>query len=803
MLEELRRSLRSLGKSLGFTLVAVSTLALGIGSTTALFSVVNSIVLKPLPYHDPNRLVKILEIKQGEPEATARRPASPPDFGDWQQKSHAFEQLAAVQEDVNVPVTTGDEPYRAAAVRVSSGLFALLGRQPQRGRPFLPSEDRPNAEAVVMLSHAFWQSHFAGDPTLVGKALTIAGKPTTVVGIMPEDFHFPAAKVEMWLPLAMDFAGASRWARFLSVYGRLRPSISLAQAQQEMTTLASQLARDNPGPDTGMGALVVPLKQEIVGESGRPLWLLFGAVGFVLLIALVNVTNLFLLRTLGRQREIAVCAAFGASRVRILRQFLGESMLLAVLGSGLGLLLATAGVRLFLALSPEGVPRLAEVAVDPAALALTVALCIATGLVLGLAPGISAYGPSLSEVLRIGSRGTEGVHRRRLRSVLVAGEIALSVVLLIGACLMMVSFVRLFRVSPGFRPEKVLTLQFTLPRSSYPEGAQKAAFFGRVLERVAAVPGVTSAGLINNLPLSGSNTHWNFHLEGQHVEQGKEPQAGYRIVDEGYFRTLRIPLVAGRPFRLADHQKGSAVVLVNDTLARRYWPRGDALGKRLRLGDEGSTDQPWLTVVGVVGDVRHAGLATPVEPELFVPYSPDWWDPMTLVVRTGGDPAQAAGGVRAAIWDLDRTLPLYNVRTMEEVLAGSLAKARLNLILMAAFAVAAFVLAIVGIYGIMAQSVDLQAQTIAVHMALGADRPTVLRGVLRQGFVLSASGVAAGIAVALALGRTLESLLYGISASDPAAIAGVAAIFLVIALAAVLVPALRATRIDPMVCLKA
>jgi putative ABC transport system permease protein len=803
MLEELRRSLRSLLKSFGFTMVAVGTLALGIGSTTALFSVVNSILLKPLPYHDPDRLVKVPEIKQGEPEATARRPASPPDFGDWLQKSHSFERLAAVQEDVNVPLTSGDEPYRAAAVRVSSSLFPLLGRQPHRGRPFLPSEDRPDAEPVVMLSYAFWQNHFGGDPTLVGKVLTISGKPHTVVGIMPEDFHFPTAKAEIWLPLAMDLAGGSRWARFLSVYGRLRPGTSLAQAQLEMTALAAQLAHDNPGPDTGMSALVVPLKQEIVGDSGRPLWLLLGAVGFVLLIALVNVTNLFLLRTLGRQREIAVCAAFGASRVRILRQFLGESMLLAVIGSGVGLLLAVAGVRLFLALSPEGIPRLAEVAVDPAALALTVALGIVTGLVLGLAPGISAYGPSLSEVLRIGSRGTEGVHRRRLRTVLVAGEIALSVVLLIGACLMMVSFARLFKVNPGFRPEKVLTMQFTLPRSSYPEGAQKAAFFGRVLERVAAVPGVVSDGMINHLPLSGSNTHWNFHLEGQHVEQGKEPQAGYRVADEGYFRTLRIPLVAGRLFRLADHQKGAAVVLVNDTMARRYWPRGDALGKRLRLGDESSTDQPWLTVAGVVGDVRHDGLAVPAAPELFLPYSPDWWDPMNLVVRTSGDPEQAAGSVRAAVWDLDKTLPLYNVKTMDGVLAGSLAKLRLDLVLMAVFAAVAFVLAIVGIYGIMAQSVDLQAPTIAVHMALGADRPAVLRSVLWRGLVLSASGVAAGVAASLALNRTLASLLYGVSASDPAAFAGVAALFLVIAQVAVLIPALRATRVDPMTCLKA
>jgi putative ABC transport system permease protein len=804
MMDELRQSARSLFKSPGFTLVSVGTLALGIASTTAFFSIVSSIVLNQLPYSDPGRLVKVWEVKKNEPVETAHRPASFPNFADWRQRARSFEHLAAVQEDVNFHLTGGDEPYRVEAARVSAELFPLLGLGPVVGRTFSAAEDKPGAEPVVILSYGLWQRRFGSDPRLVGRTVTLNGRQATVIGVMPKDFHFPNRRVEMWAPLGMDAVNSSRWARFINVYGRLRPGVPLEKAQQEMVGLAAQLEHENPGPDTDMTAELVPLKKEIVGDTERPLWLLLGAVAFVLLIALVNVTNLFLLRILGRERDIAVCTVLGVSQMRIIRQFLTESLLLALLGGAGGLLLATWGVRLFVVISPETIPRLEEVAVSPSAIALTLLVSLATALVLGLTPGLSLRDRHLGEALRVGSRGTEGVARRRLRGLLVVSEIALSVVLLVGAGLMMTSFLRLFRVQTGLRPDRILTLQFTLPPTTYPGGAQEAAFFTRILDRVSQLPGVESAGLINHLPLSGSNTHWSFHVDGQPAEPpGQEPQAGYRIADTGYFRTLGIPLKAGRLFTASDHLAGSSAVLVNETMAQRFWPRGDALGRRLKLGEAAATDQPWLTVVGIVGDVHHNGLASPVEPELFLPYSPTWYDPMTLVVRTSGSPLGFVNPIRSAVWELDKNLPLYSVKTMGQVLAESLAKERFNMVLMGTFAAIALLLALVGIYGIMAQSVAQQTQSIAVQIALGATRSNVLRRVLRQGIRLVAVGIACGVMVALALSHLLSSLLFGVTATDPVTFGEVILLFFVVALAAVYLPALRATRVDPMLCLKA
>ncbi|HSF41143.1 MAG TPA: ABC transporter permease [Thermoanaerobaculia bacterium] len=804
MMDEIRQSARGLLKSPGFTLVSVGTLALGIASATALFSIVSSIILNPLPYSDPNQLVKVWEVKRNEPVETARRPASFPNFSDWRQRSRSFEHLAAVQEDVNYQLTGGDEPYRVEAARVSAEIFPLLGRGPVVGRAFSAAEDRPDAEPVVLLAHGLWQRRFGSDPQLVGRTLTLNGRQVTVVGIMPRDFHFPNRKVEMWTPLAMDPVSSSRWARFLNVYGRLRPGVLPEKAQQELVGLAAQLEQENQGPNTDMTAELVPLKEEIVGNTERPLWLLLGAVAFVLLIALVNVINLFLLRILGRERDIAVCTVLGVSQKRIIRQFLTESLLLALLGGAGGLLLALWGVRLFVAISPETIPRLEEVTVNPPALLLTLLVSLAAALILGLSPGLSLQNQELGEVLRVGSRGTEGVARRRLRGLLVVTEIALSVVLLVGAGLMMASFVRLFQVRTGLQPDRVLTLQFTLPGSTYPEGAQKATFYTRVLDRVSQAPGLESVGLVNHLPLSGSNTHWSFHVEGQPAPApGQEPQAGYRVTDSGYFRTLGIPLAAGRLFTASDHLSGSSTVLVNETLAQRFWPRGDVLGKRLKLGEASATDQPWLTVVGIVSDVRHNGLAAPVEPELFLPYSPDWYDPMTLVVRTSGPPLGSVNTIRSAVWELDKNLPLYNVKTMEQVLMESLAKERFNMALMGTFAAVALFLSLVGIYGIMAQSVAQQTQSIAVQIALGATRRDVLWRVLQQGMRLVAAGIVFGVLVALGVSHLLSSLLFGITATDPMTFGAVVLLFFVVALAAVYLPALRATRVDPMMCLKA
>jgi putative ABC transport system permease protein len=784
-----------------FTVVAVATLALGIASTTVVFSIVDSIILHPLPYGHPDRLVKVWEIQRGGPGESAQRPASFPNVADWQRRSRSFESLAAVQEDVGAHLTGRGEPQRLSAARVSHQLFSVLGTQPMLGRSFLPEEDRPGAEPVVIFSFGAWRRLFGADRNLVGRTVTLNGVQRTVVGIMPESFGFPHPDVDLWMPLAMDPAG-NRWARFLGAYGCLRPGVSLEQAQREMQGLAAQLEQENPGPNTGMAVSLVPLQREIIGDTDRPLFILLGAVGFVLLIALVNVTNLFLLRALSRRRELAVCTAFGASRPRILQQFLTESLLLALMGGAIGLLLAKWALRLFVSFSPPNIPRLDEVGLHLPGVALTLAVCLAAALIFGLLPGISAYAPSLTESLRVGTRGSEGRGGRRLRNLLVVGEISLSIVLLVGAGLMTASFLQLLRVDPGFRTQRVLTLRFTLPNSTYPDGQSKASFFARVLERVAAVPGVQSTGLINHLPLSGANTLWSFQTEDHPPSRpGEEPTAGYRIADAGYFRTLGIPLVAGRLFTAADHQKGSNALIINDSLARQLWPDRSPLGRRVRLGNAKS-EEPWLTVVGVVVAVRHDGLRVSPGPEFFLPYSPDASDPMTLVVGAGANPLAIAGEVRKAIWELDRNLPLYAVKSLEQVLADSLSRERFNLALLGSFATIAVFLALVGLYALMAQAVVQQKQSIAVHLALGARRIDILRDVLRQGMVLVAVGVGVGMLVSLWLGRLLSSQLFEVVATDPMTLGTVVFLFIAVALAALGVPALRATQVDPMACLK-
>lgn len=800
MFADLLFSLRSLIKAKGFTAMAVLTLTLGTATSIGIFAVVNCVVFHPLPYADPEGLARLYGWKRGEPVEAATLSVSIPNYAAWRETNRSFRYLAAFQDGVTFQITGGDEPYNLDGARVTHEFFQLLGREPFMGRGFTAADELPTPEPPLILSYGLWRQKFASDPKVLGTTMKVNGHAFVIVGVMGRDFHFPNDKVEIWAPLQIS-PFASPWARSLQVLGRLAPQVTLGGAQKEMSAIAARLERENPGPNRDMGVHLVPLKKDVVGQTEGHLRLFLGAVGLVLLIACVNALNLLLVHSLGRQREIAVRVVYGASRLRILRQFLIESLLLAGASVALGLVLAHWLIRFFISISPPGFPRLAELGIDAETVVLAVAVAAVIGLVLGAASAVAARGWHSNEALKSGTRGTEGIQRQRLRQVLVMTEIALAVVLLIGAGLMLVSFVRLFRVSSGFEAKGLLTLQFSLPKARYPTGDQEAIFFTQALRRAAAVPGVESVGMVSHLPLSGSNVHWTYTQDGMRVEVGQEPEAGYRVVDSDYFRTMKIPLLRGRSFNAADHLKGAAeVAIVNQTMARTQWKGQDPVGKRFKLGNVAS-DQPWMTVVGIAGDVRHDSLAVPAEAEFFLPFSPEWWDSMTLVVRSR-NPGSLVGPIRAAFREIDRDLPLYNVRTMEEVLTDSFARQRFNLILTSIFATLALVLAAIGIYGVMAQSVVQQTRKIAVQMALGASRRGVLIPIVEEGMFLAAIGLAAGLAVALYSSRLMQSLLFGVTPSDPLTFVGVAAAFLVVALIAVSVPAMRAVRVDPMTCLK-
>ena len=807
MSEDFRFGVRALARTPGFTLTAVLTLGLGIGSTAAVFSIVDAIVIRPLPYADAGRLVRISERLRSERGEASAAPVSVPDFIALRERVHGLERLSAIYPAKSVQLAGGGEPLKVEAALVTHDLFPLLGRGALAGRAFVAADERPGAEPVVLLGQGFWRRRFGSDPGLVGKTLTLDGRPTTVVGILPDDFHFPSSRSEIWMPLVLhpgDPVKANPWARILVVVGRLGPGTTADQASQELAGAAAQLGRESPQADKDLGLEIEPLKKVIVGDVARPLWLLLGAVAGVLLIACLNVVSLFLLRALGRQHDIAVCTALGAGAPRVLRQFLAESLSLALLGGALGSLLAYWAVRLFVLTAAPGIPRLEEVRLGAPALGVALGVSLLTALALASAATLSSYGKDLNHVLRIGARGAGGVRRQRVRAALVVGELTVAVVLLIGTGLMTNSLIRLFRVDPGFRPHGVLTLKLTVTPSAYPGPEPIARFFDQVLQRLAAVPGVASVGMVSELPLAGDDTFWNFIPEGRSLVPGQEPGASYRLVGGDYFQAAGIPLVRGRLPDRRDRQPGAGGAVVNQAMARQFWPGENPIGRRFRLGVLGAEPRhPWMTIAGVVGDVRHHGLGDPAGPEMFLPFSVvDWAPTMVYVIRGGGDPAALTPSLRAAIWQVDPRMPVYAVRTLEDVVSDSLAGRRFNLMLMSVFAAVALLLANLGIYGVMAQSVAQQRQSIAIQMALGASRRDVLLHVVRQGLAVVLAGIGLGVLLAIGTTRVVASLLFGVTATDPLTFAAVAALLLLVALATISLPANRAARIDPMICLK-
>jgi len=802
---DLRYGVRMLWKNKGFTAVAVIALALGIGANSAIFSVVNTVLLRPLPYREPGRLVMVWEddAKHGYPNDT---PAAA-NYFDWREQNQVFEDMAAMA-DQSFNLTGVGEPERIDGKRVNANLFELLGVAPQHGRALAADEDRPGANKVVLLSHALWQRRFGSDAGIVGQTLTLNGEAHTVVGVMPADFQFPDRQAELWVPIAFTQQEATNRGRhYLQVVARLKPGVTLEGAQAEMSTIAARLQQQHPEQNVDLGASVQSLHEHLVGDIRPALLLLLGAVGFVLLIACANVANLLLARAAGRQKEIALRTALGASRLRLVRQFLTESVLLAALGGVVGLLLSVWGVSLLKSFIPENISQVKSIAVDARVLGFTVLVTLLTGLVFGLAPAFQASRFNLNETLKEGGRDAAAARGGNLiRGLLVIAEVAVSLVLLVGAGLLINSFLRLRNVDPGFRTDNLLTMSVVLPQQKYPDHARRVAFYNDMIRRVEELPGVRSAAVTNWIPLVMQGDSTGYTIEGQPAPvpgQGKLPVIVTRVVSPHYFDTMGIQLMEGRVFEEGrDREDSPCVVVVGESVARKYWPGENVLGKRLTPGRPDSSED-WCQVVGVVKDVRQRELSSEPNPLMYLTYAQaGFFAPRYLVVKTEGDPVALAGTVRKSVWEVDRDQPVSNVNTMESVLSESIARQRFSTLLFGVFAGVALVLAAVGIYGVMSYSMAQRTREIGIRMALGAQKRDVLKLAVGQGLILVGVGVALGLALALALSRLMTSLLYGISATDPLTLVTISLVLVAVALLASYIPARRATKVDPLIALR-
>ena len=808
--------LRALRKSPGFALVALAALALGIGANTAIFSVVNTVLLRPLPFDRPEQLLMVWQTHPfGKKLGYDQLPTSPADFADWRRAADAFEELSAMAGG-SWNLTGAGAAERVSGARVSANLLRLLRVRPAAGRDFLPEEETYGRHRVVILGHGFWQRRFGGDPQVIGRTLTLDGDPYQIVGVMPKDFSFPKGMginpalgldedLALWTPLALPAAEAQRrGSHFIATVGRLRDGATAEQSRAQLAAVAKRLEEQYPRQSKDWGVTVNTLHEQAVGKSRPAILLLLGAVCFVLLIACANVANLLLARAAARRKEIAIRAALGAGRWRIVRQLLTESVLLSLLGGVAGALLALWGVDALVALSPGNIPRAAEIGIDARVLLFTLAVSLATGVVFGLAPALQSSRPDLSESLKEGGRGGAGSPgRQRVRSALVVAEVALALVLLAGAGLLVKSFVRLQNVNPGFDYKHVLTATIFLPDSRFTEDRQRADVYRQVLSRVRALPGVEAAGGVSQLPLGGEEEIDGLTIEGRPQPAGGENvlTAQFRVVSTDYFRALRIPLLKGRHFDEHDTGEAQGVMIVDETFARRYFPGEDPLGKR--VDEQGSlTPKGYLTVVGVVAAVRHTSLDADPKPMMYVPSEQSPWHTMALTVRARTDPAALASAVRSEVAAVDPDVPLSKVGTLEEVFDRAVAPQRFNTLLLAAFAAAAVILAAVGIYGVIAYSVTQRSHEMGVRIALGAQGSDILRLVVGQAMAMTLLGVALGIAFALALTRTMKAMLFEVSPSDPAIFASVALLLTLVALAASYFPARRATKVDPLLALR-
>jgi predicted permease len=799
MWHDLRYAVRTLAKSPAFTIVAILALTLGIGANTAIFSIVNGVLLRPMPYRDPSKLVRLYETYLPSGQGSV----STLDFQDWREQNRVFDGLAAYHPVSRNLQNVGDAE-RIPAVEASANLFDLLGAKPIRGRTFLPDEDQPGKPPVVVIGERLWKRRFASDPKLVGGTITLDAQQYSVVGIMPTEFEFPleAPRADMWVPAHLDKPqDANRGSHYLFVVGRLKAELPLAQ--QQMDNIGRRLAEQYPEKNAGRGVKVIPLSETIVGNVRPTLVLLMGAVGFVLLIACANVANLLLARAAARKKELAVRVALGAARARLARQFLTESLLLAFAGGAGGFLVALWGADLLVALFGSQLPRLVRVPFDYRVFGFLLLVCLVTGVLFGAAPALSASRTNLLDGLQESGRASSGRAQRRFRSLVVVGEIALALMLTVGAGLLMKTFLLIIHIGSGFVAENVLTAQVSLPHEKYPAGAASSRFYDLVLDRVRGIPGVRAAGWTLALPLQTWGINGDFEIEGRRPDKaGKAPFAEFREISPGYFRALGIPVLRGRDFSDQDGQESHLAAIVNQSLASRYYNGRDPIGKRVKVWRDG-----WAEIVGVVGDVKQAQLNRKTDPEIYIPHRQldvsAFALPMSLVVSSAKVPPETlTSAIRAAVREVDPDQPIYGVKTMERIVADSVSGRRLYFVLFGVFASIAVVLAAAGIYGVMSYLVTQRTQEIGIRLALGAQQSAIARLVIRQGLWMALLGVSLGVAGSVALNRLLTGLLYGVKPTDPLILFAVCAFLLAVALAASYIPARRPMNLDPIETLR-
>jgi putative ABC transport system permease protein len=806
VLQDVRYALRMFLKSPGFALVALVALALGIGANTAIFSVVNAVMLRALPYSNADRLVVLWEHnRQG---SNPHNVLSPANFMQWREDAKSFEEMAAFY-DARLNLTGEGDPEEIPTQVTSANLFRLLGNEAAIGRTFTDEDAEPGKDNVTVISHGLWQRRFGGAHDVVGKTLTLNGESITILGVMPEDFRWfikenslVGKPAELWLPIKFDERYRNSGGRFISAAARLKDGVSVEQAQAELSGIAARLERERPQRNTGWGATVVPVREQFAGEIKTALLVLLGAVAFVLLIACANVANLMLARATARQKEIAIRAAMGAGRLRVARQLLTESVLLSLAGGALGLLLALWGVDALVALSPPNLIGSEGVGISLPVLGFTFAVSLLTGVVFGLAPALEASRFNLNDSLKESGKSNSGSSRgRRVRNVFVVAQVALALVLLVGAGLMIRSFSRLQSVDPGFDPHGLLTMRIQLPGAKYKENTQRVAFFREAVERMRSLPGVRAAGVVSFLPFASVGARTDFAVEGRpEALPGQEPGTDVRVTDENYFAAMNIPVLRGRTFTTQEATEDRKVVVINEAMARKYFPNEDPIGKRLIVQMKAEPEP--TEIIGIVRDAKYDKLEGETYPMVYWTHPQLAYTTMTLVVRTAGNPTALAAAAQREIQAIDKDQPIADVRTMEAWVDESVSRARFGTMLLAVFAGVALVLAAVGIYGVMSYSVTQRTHELGIRIALGAQTKDVLRLVVGQGMTLIVIGVVVGLAASFALTRVMSSMLYSVSATDPMTFVGISALLAFIALLACYIPARRATRVDPMVALR-
>jgi putative ABC transport system permease protein len=799
--QDLRFAVRALRGRPGFAAVTLSTLSLGIGSATAIFSVVHAVLLRPLPYHDESRVVMVWETEPAE--GTAKKVGTPGNFQDWLAQNHTVDHLSGLSKH-DATLTGVGEPRRLEGRRVSASLFAALGVRPFMGRPFV-ADDEISGRDVVLLSHHVWQEVFGGDPSVVGARIALDDHPRTIVGVMAPAFRLPRQRDDFWIPLVFTpWERQARGSHWLMAVGRLKPGVTLAQAQADMDVIAQRLASAHPRFNAREGLLVEPIREELVAELRRPLAVLMAAVSILMGIASINVASLLLARANGRRQEMAVRVALGAGRMRLVRQLLTESLLLGALGSLGGIGLSWGAVRTLPAFLPERLAGVGAIALKPEILGFAIALAVMSGLLFGLAPVLLLSRRPPGSLINDAARVAADVRVGGAGRALVAAEMALAVVLLVAASLLIRSFARLSAVDPGFHPDSVLTFRLELPRSRYPDPSKWAPMLDELMARLESLPGVVAAGAISWLPLTTAGGSNALFVEGEPLPApGDATYVLYRMITPGYFRALGIPLLAGRAFDTADGARSQAVVVINQRMAVRYWPGESPIGRRVSFA---RTPKPedWMTVVGVVGDSSQGTLDAPIDIEMFAPHTQEanWFPPSAVALRTSGEPLALAAAVRDQVQAVDPLMPVSDVRTLEAVVARSVAPARFNTGLVAVFSAVALVLSAVGVYGLLSFSVGARSREIGVRTALGARPGEISRLVVKEGLILTCAGIALGLPAAFGLARVLRTLLYDTAPTDPGTFVAVPALMLVVALAACYLPARRAARLDPVAAMR-